>query len=356
MRIAFLGDIALVGQFDGSEGEKNISTLIELLKGYDYIVANLESPLTNKRTTIIPKSMHLRANESSVATLIKLGVDAVTLANNHTYDYGRKGLEDTIRVLEKSGIEWYGVDGKSLTKIMDGEKLSFSGFCCYSTNGIGYTNSGKGINTLTIEAAERQIKNDKQNGFVSIISAHYGIEHTNFPAIEHINLFNRLSEENVVIVHGHHPHQIQGITKKNGSLIAYSLGNALFDKTSSINGSFTVEMNEENRRSFVLGVEIKGGKIVSYETKGFYISENGIVPLQIDDKIIEISELLMDINDVSLYKAKRKEQYQSVLNKKFGKHDWNWFKSRLNYYSINAKILSVSNKRKYLQIFEELME
>lgn len=354
MKIALLGDIALVGQFDGLTDGSSISYLIKILQGYDYIIANLESPLTNKKHTLVPKSMHLRADEKSVAILKKLGINAVTLANNHTYDYGRKGLEDTIRVLETAGIKWYGIDGKSLSETIRNEKVSFSGYCCLSTNGTGYRKaSGKGINILTRDNLEEQLEQDKLAGAVSIISAHYGIEHTNYPAIEHISLFDHISDKNVVVVHGHHPHQVQGVIEKNGSIIAYSLGNAIFDKTTSINGAFTVEMNEENRKSFVLGICIENGKITGYETKGFYISDRGIINYDIENELGSFSAPLEKITDKEAYQKERQKQYQSVLNIKFGKHDVKWLISRLNYYSIGAKIGSMKRAKIYQKIKSE---
>ena len=349
MKIAFLGDIALVGQF--CKVGNNTEYLEELLEAYDYIVANLESPLTNKTRTTVPKSMHLRADEGSISVLKKLKIDAVTLANNHTYDYGRRGLEDTIRILDSVGIKWYGIDGKTITETILGEKFTLSGYCCLSTNGTGYGyGKSKGINTLTKENIQNQVRKDKNAGSVSIISAHYGIEHTNFPALEHIRLFEHLSEENTLIIHGHHPHQIQGISERNGSLIAYSLGNALFDRTTSINGSFAVELNEENRKSFVLGVEILNGKIQGFETKGFYISDRGIIPFEIEEELNAISEPLMSITDTAAYQARRQEQYQAVLSNKFGKHDLKWLKSRLNYYSLGAKFGSMIRAKKYQKV------
>ena len=352
MKIAFLGDIALVGQF--SNAGNKIDFLCKLLEGYDYIVANLESPLTSKTKTMVPKSMHLRADENSVEVLKRLKINAVTLANNHTYDYGRKGVEDTIRVLDAAGIKWYGIDGKTITKTVKGEKFTLSGFCCLSTNGTGYRKeSSKGINTLTRNALEAQVKLDKENGAVSVVSVHYGIEHTNYPALEHIRLFERISSENTVIMHGHHPHQIQGIEEKNGSIIAYSLGNAIFDKTSSINGSFTVELNEENKKSFVLGAEIINGVIIRYETNGFYISDNGIIPYEIKNELKAISQPLENINDATEYQTRRKEQYQRVLTNKFGKHDIKWLFSRMNYYSLLAKIGSIRRAKKYQIVKKE---
>lgn len=352
MKIAFLGDVALVGQFnDPIDMDKKVGYLKFLVDECDFVVANLESPITTIKKTWIPKSMHLRTNPENIAFLKYIGIDAVTLANNHSNDYGRKGLDETVRCLDNAGIKYYGIDGVSICETIKGEKISLSGFCCLSTNGMGYRNGkGKGINTLTRQALENQINSDRKNAATSIISVHFGIEHTNYPSLEHISLFNHISDKNELIVHGHHPHQIQGVIKKGKSLIAYSLGNAVFDRTTSLNGSFSVEMNEDNRKSFVLVVEIKNGKIIGYETKGFYIEDGGIKPYDLTLEIENINEVIDGIEDNETYNNLRKKQYQNGINQKFGNRDLKWLVSRMNYYSIGAKILSKIYKKMYEKV------
>lgn len=361
MKIAFLGDIAFVGQFSkclGDDIENKLSVLKELLLSSDYAIANLETPLTEKITSHICKSMHLRSSTRNVEILKYLGVDAVTLANNHIFDFGRKGLNDTIRALDSAGIAWYGVDGKNIYLDMD-ERISLSGFCCYSTHGVGYSNNKKteGLNTLTLENVLEQVNNDKNRGYISLLSMHWGLEHTNYPSIEHIMLADKISKINQVIVHGHHPHAIQGIhQKENGSVIAYSLGNAIFDDTISINGKLTVRMNEQNRQSFVLYVEIENGKIVSYSYEGFYIGEDGIIPYNIEKKLGKISNQIATVSDVNIYENMRMEQYKKVINLKFGKHNLKWMLNRLNYYSIGAKLMSEFITKKYKNEAKKFME
>lgn len=352
MKVGFLGDLALVGQFSSNDNlDDRVAYLKKIVSDCDFLIGNLESPLTNKRFTLVPKSMHIKADETCVDVLKKLGVAAVSLANNHTYDYGRKGLIDTIKTLDSAGIKWYGADDKSVVVEILGETISISGFCCLSTNGAGYQyGNSKGINALTRSQIENQVLNDKEAGAVSIISVHFGIEHTNYPALEHISLFNEVAKKNQVIIHGHHPHQIQGITRVNESIIAYSLGNALFDKTTSINGSFTVRMNEENRKSYVLIVEIRDGKIVGFETRGFFISDDGIKPYDVEEELTNISNAIYGIEDENKYQALRKNQYQKVLDEKFGKHDLKWVVSRLNYYSIGAKVSSIIRAKTYKKV------
>ncbi len=352
MKIALLGDIALVGQFgDNKDLDRKLGYLKNLLDGYDYVIANLESPLTNRRKTMIPKSMHLRTDVQNIDILKYLGVRAVTLANNHSYDYGRKGLEETCACLTEVGIKYYGIDGISIVESIKGEKISLSGFCCLSTNGMGYNKGyGNGINLLTRENVEKQIKKDIENSAMSIISVHCGIEHTNYPSLEHISLFNHVLNCNNAVIHGHHPHQIQGVIQQGNSLIAYSLGNAIFDSTTSLNGSFSVEMSEENRKSFILGVEIISGKVVDYNTVGFYIGDSGIIPYDISEELASLSSAISEIKDKEAYSRMRKSQYKAGINQKFGKHDFKWLKSRMNYNSIGAKVYSKIYKARYKRI------
>lgn len=354
MRIALLGDIALIGQYDLSinpGAKKRIQKLANKLAEFDYVVANLESPLTDLTASWVCKSMHLRTATKNVELLKYLHVDAVSLANNHIYDFGRKGLTESIDNLDRNGIEWFGADSKHLSKEINGEKISFSGFCCYSTNGTGYDDGegAKGIHTLTYAQVMAQLQKDQANNALSVFSFHWGTEHTNYPMYEHICLFEQLAQRKDVIIHGHHPHIIQGIQKCGDSLAAYSLGNCLFDDCTSINGSFTAKQNANNKKSFILDLEIKNRKIFKSTYYGFKDEEQGIVFFDINKELQRISKPLEKIDNVAVYEAKRKEQFERVFLEKFGKHDWKWVLSRLNYYSIGARIAAIFRKKKYLQ-------
>lgn len=82
--------------------------------------------------------MHLRSDIENGTILKELGINAVSLANNHVYDFGRKGVEETISELDRLNILWYGIDGKTVYTEVCGQKIALSGFCCYSTNGVNY--------------------------------------------------------------------------------------------------------------------------------------------------------------------------------------------------------------------------
>lgn len=351
MKIAFLGDIALIGKYDYStnpEAVNRLAVLAEHLSQYDYVVANLESPLTNRSSSFVCKSMHLRSPTTNVELLKCLNIKAVSLANNHIFDFGKQGLIDTISVLERNNIEWFGVSSKDLVKEIAGEKVSFSGFCCYSTNGTGYQRNGKlGVNLLTSDTVKDQLEKDKRRNAFSILSIHWGLEHTNYPNYEHVIFAQNIALTKNVVVHGHHPHVIQGIQSVNDSLIAYSLGNCLFDECTNLKGTFTLKQNESNKKSFVLEVEIKEKSLDRHKIHGFKDEERGLRFCDIDLEMQKISRSLDHIKDKSEYEEMRRLQFNDTIEKKFGKRDFKWLMSRMNYHSIGARAMSIIRQKRY---------
>lgn len=355
MKIAFLGDIAFLGQFDKKKNKDVEDKLLYLkneLAKYDYVVANLESPLTSKNTTMVCKSMHLKADPCNVDLLKYLNVSAVSLANNHIADYGMAGLYEAERILDKAGIGWFGVQNKSLEVDIKGEKICLSGFCCYSSNGTHYEKDG--INLLTRDNLEKQMEQDERKGVFTVMSLHWGLEHTNYPAYEHVCLMNSLLQKHKAVVCGHHPHIVQGVQKISESLVAYSVGNAIFDTCISRNGKLEVALNEGNRKCFCLGVTIEDNEIREYSVNGFYIGSTGIEAYDIEDEIREISEKL-DIKDTAQYEKLRREQFQNVIESKFGKHDLKWVMSRMNYYAVGAKVSGILRAKKYKKEVERFI-
>lgn len=352
MKIAFLGDIALIGKYDLTNNSKvkdRLQVLSQKLKEYDYVVGNLESPLTNEGKTFVCKSMHLKTPIVNVELLNYLNIKAVSLANNHLYDYGQKGFKDTIRTLERNNIEWFGANSKAILKEINGEKIILSGFCCYSTNATGYIKDGKseGINLLSYDNIMKQLEIDKRNDAFSIMSFHWGDEHTNYPKYEHLCLAEKISKLKDVLIVGHHPHIIQGIQKINNSIVAYSLGNFLFDDCISITGSFKLNQNLNNKKSFIYEVEIKNGSITKQKYHGFMDKENGFIFFNIDNELSKITKPLTSIKNTAKYEEIRKKQIEKVTKDKFGERNFKWLKSRLNYYSVGAYMIAKFRKRDY---------
>ena len=278
MKIALLGDIALFGNMSISKNrdwKAYFSEVEQVLAGMDYVVGNLETPFSIKKKTNGAKSAYLYSDLENVKILKYLHINAVTLANNHIFDYGKEGYETTKNVLEKNEIEWFGTEGKEFYYEVGGNKLAFIGFCCYSTNPLQCVPYGQyGINELDLSKAKEIISKVGHNGYLPIVAVHAGVEHVNYPSLDTVKLAKMLSNICPLIYYGHHPHVVQGIEEYKQSLVAYSLGNFCFDDVySSASNQPLITLSDNNRSSCILVVEVENSQIVTWQTIPVYIGK-----------------------------------------------------------------------------------
>lgn len=355
MKIAFLGDIAVLEERSLQNGEQYFRKVAEYLKGFDCVICNLEAAVTPRTTTWTPKSMHLRTDERIITILRQLHVDCVVLANNHVGDYGRKGLMDTVLALKSAGIPYVGVDGTVWRVTMGDSKLSLSGFCCYSANGSQYskTYSGQGICALSEQAVLEQLEKDRQEGYFSLLSFHWGDEFTYYPNHRQLAFARRVMNRDNVMIYGHHTHVMSGYERRGNALCAYSLGNFYFDRcVSPIIKNFVVEQLPENRESYILEVTFDGNTIQEVHTTGIYADEQELHLIDNREKVQQISaEISAETAVSAAYRDRRAAQIASAKQKKFAKHDLKWFLSKMNYYSICSRLLTYRNKYRYDRAF-----
>jgi len=357
IKIAFLGDIALIGKYDTTNLDvyTRLKKLKKELSEYDYVIANLESPFTTKNKSMVPKSIHLKTHPKNIQILKYLNINAVTLANNHINDFGEKVIKETIKTLEENNIEWFGLYGKNLVIEIKNIKFSISGFCCLSTNATRLSKKSKGVNFLDKESLISQLKKDKKLGYQSILSLHWGREHSHLPNVEHVKLVETLSKKYNFIVHGHHPHVIQPIIEMNKSLIAFSLGNFIFDDMESLNKKSIIRQNDENRTSFILVVEFLDEKY-TYQIKGTKDCKKEIEMTNISSKMNEIIKDMSLISNEKQYNEIRNKQFNETILEKFGKRTLIWYLKKLNINSICAKVKGIYNKKKYQKIKKSFLE
>lgn len=290
MRIAFLGDIALFGKYSIVNNTDLLNKLTEIsdyLHKFDLVVGNLESPFSVKKKTNGAKSAYVCSDVENVDVLKALYIDFVTLANNHMFDYGVEGYETTKRILNNAGIKWFGAEGKTVEVVMDNNKLLFTGYCCYSTNPLCLKKSADdiGINTFNVNGVIEDIACAQAKGFLPIVAAHVGLEHVNYPSLDHIRAARKFAERCPYIYYGHHPHVIQGVEVYNGALIAHSLGNFCFDDVyaNSSDKEPLIKLSEQNRTGVILEVNIENNKIVGWKEQIIYIGDDGYISLLEDD-------------------------------------------------------------------------
>lgn len=222
--VAFTGALAraplgLVQQMDAG--------LRDLLRG-DILLANLESILCD---TIAPQQpgrgdLPQFAPTRAVEALGWLGVDVVSLANNHILDYGEEGLHATVRALDAAGIAWFGAgrwDQATRLCVLErnGLRIGFLGF-----GGIQVpTRRRPGCLAMDSADARRLIRQARERCDRVVVYFHEGIEATSYPTKGTVEGCHRAAEAGADLIVGAHPHTIQGIEWHRGAPIAYSLGN-----------------------------------------------------------------------------------------------------------------------------------
>ena len=195
---------------DFSWFSKNVKPIFE---NDDLTIVNLEGTLTT-RGVRQDKTFAFRGDPSYVNILTEGSVEAVTLANNHSMDYGETSLLDTKECLDNAGIVWFENLNTAVMEI-NGIKVGLIGL--YALNGSAEGNLPKTIEDVKAKGAE-----------LIIVQVHWGVEGSTVPNSSQRSLAYSAIDLGADLVIGHHPHVMQGIEEYNGKMIVYSLGNFCF--------------------------------------------------------------------------------------------------------------------------------
>jgi len=179
----------------------------------DLTIVNLEGTLT-ERGVRQEKTYAFRGSPNYVRILTEGSVEVVTLANNHTYDYGAISLMDTKQSLEDADIHW--VEGLH-TKVIPVSDVKVG---LIGLNGL----SSRAATQLPV--AMEQVQADGAE--LIVVQIHWGIEGENYPTSAQVSLAHAAIDLGADLVIGHHPHVLQGLEQYKGRMIAYSLGNFCF--------------------------------------------------------------------------------------------------------------------------------
>lgn len=363
MRLALVGDIALFGRCaisNDKDYKQYYKSVAEVLSEADYVVGNLETPFSLKKRTHGAKSAYLFSEAENVQILRFLHVNALSLANNHMFDYGSEGYETTKQILERNGIEWFGTEGKELDIDLKDNHLSFLGFCCYSTNPLDCVPYGEyGVNEFNVKQAITMIDRKVSNGYLPIVSVHAGTEHVNYPNRATINVARAFSKRWPMVYYGHHPHVVQGIEEYGHSLIAYSLGNFCFDDVyTSSSKKPLISLSDNNRSSCILLIDIQDNQIMSWSIVPIYIGQDSI---EINkgasiEHIHEYSNPLQTMKSDE-YNAMRRNLITDYIESRKRVRNIFWYMKRMKPRYFRMIINAKNNSKKYKEcVTDRIME
>lgn len=190
--------------------------------GADVIFGNLEGPIKGEGRSG-GTSMVFAFNRDIGPLLALYNFNLMSIANNHAFDAGQEGREETIEVLEENDIGWCGhsteVDPESVYYDWVGDH-SYAFVCFDDVKG-----------PIDDDAAVAMIKEIRPNVDYLIVSVHWGPEYYHSPHNElQVQPGRSFIDAGADFVIGHHPHVVQTFEEYNGKLIFYSLGNFVFDQ------------------------------------------------------------------------------------------------------------------------------
>ncbi len=182
----------------------------------DMTIVNLEGTLTMSDVIQEGRTYNIKGDPEYVDILTSGSVEAVSMANNHRWDYGEQGSKDTIAALEAAGIP-YAYDNVVGIYETKGIRIGF----------ISVNEASQG------EAVERYLKDgiaELSDAGADLILAccHWGIEQEYYPEDYQRTLGQKCIGWGADLVLGHHPHVLQGVEEYQGKYIVYSLANFCF--------------------------------------------------------------------------------------------------------------------------------
>lgn len=245
LTIAFAGDVHFAGRTERHlDDPGELHAALAPLADADLAVLNLETAIT-ERGTPEPKSFHFRAPAKALDVLKDSGVDAVSLANNHTVDFGRVGLEDTLAAVESSPIPVVGVGSnaeqayKPAILTARGHTVALIGATQVPDRTLAAHSAAEnkaGVASATdVDRLVSAVEQARSQAATVVVYLHWGTENTGCPNGEQISLTRRLTAAGADIIVGAHAHQLQGAgwTADGATYVDYGLGNFVWWRSNS---------------------------------------------------------------------------------------------------------------------------
>lgn len=213
--IHYAGKDSFVRTYDDLSGDTTyfLQNVRHIFEDDDLTIVNFEGTLSENGTRE-NKEYAFRGKPEFVNILTYASVEAASLANNHSYDYGEDAFWDTGKILSDNDITWFEGANVAIREIK-GIKIGLIG-----------------ANLLEKKEKQAFLQNleylNSQNPDLVIVSFHWGVEKSSKPNKTQKEFAYLAIDNGADLVIGHHPHVLQGIEQYNGKYILYSLGNFCF--------------------------------------------------------------------------------------------------------------------------------
>lgn len=336
MKVSFVGDISISGinikEFDIDPN------IIHLFTQSDLNVGNLENPITKIENPINDNIVKLKIEDDPWELLKYFNV--LSICNNHIFDYGVHGFNDTINYLQKHGISYFGAGSNSKNAkqplqliINNDQKIAF-------ISGTRWSNAKSNSHgTSSYQRFARILRMLKKEKYFIVYFPHWGYEYITIPPPDVRKHAKKMINLGVDLIIGAHPHIVQGYEKYRNKFIFYSLGNFIFD--SKIIKFLTLpEDYKISTISFILELNIISKNEYSFN----------IIPIEFDNNNIRI--ISEDNNQMENYL----ENISLIFNKSYKKYLHEYYLQVPKMIEYSKKIRNLRPNRKKKNIFKHINE
>ncbi|MCP6726763.1 MAG: CapA family protein [Patescibacteria group bacterium] len=233
----------------------------DIFQKADLVFGNLESVISDKGEKV--GSMYsFRADPKTMEGLVFSGIDVVSVANNHSIDYGPEAFVDSLERLKEAGIDYVGggvTRNEAETVVVKVIKGTTIGIIAYSTKGSPLWQAGENspgiswMDSTRLSQLKKDIEVAKENVDILVVSFHFGEEYQKEPSMTQQILSKAAIDAGADFIIGHHSHVVQPVEQYKDSWIAYGLGNFIFDQNFS----------PDTMEGLVLKVEVEKQGIVN---------------------------------------------------------------------------------------------
>lgn len=261
-KVSLVGDMSFDGHIRNNISEHGYDYPWEYVSEYfkdDHIsIGNLETSITREGSPWPNKQFNFRSDPENVGAMKRAGMDVVSLANNHTLDYGYDGLKDTIDYLNAGDIKLVGAgeDTKEASKALiiekEETKIGVLGYSRVAPD-VGWwpTDDKAGVASAYDKHLDQVLENieeTKKEVDLLIIMVHWGKELHEMPREDEVRAAKKMIDMGADVIAGHHPHVLQGIEIYKGKPIFYSLGNFIFGSRSNLSGNTMIAQVNFNHK------------------------------------------------------------------------------------------------------------
>lgn len=273
VRLIFVGDIMLD---DGpgrviQSGRDPLAHFAATLSEADFTLGNLECPVATAGQALESKIFSFRAKPQVLAHL-KGRFDALAVSNNHSGDYGKAAFLETLSLLDRRGISYFG-GGRNLAAAhaplwieRQGLRIAVLGYNEFKPRSFEAGADSPGIAWSEDSQVVADIRAAKAAGADVVIPfMHWGWERETQPSERQRQLARTMIDAGADVVVGGHPHVTQGAEYYRGHLIVYSLGNFVFD-------GFELP---EAKRGWLLRLTMDHHGLIAWDTLAAQMDEEG---------------------------------------------------------------------------------